>query len=141
MKYKFLFIIFLLTSFNLFSQEYEDPHAYLDWKQIETKHFFINFYPGTENTAKVLAKIAEEVYPSITEIYNHEPDTKVSLIVKDYGDYSNGASYYYDNKIEIWASALDFDLRGTHNWLRNVFTHEFTHLIQSSRFLFTVDEL
>ena len=130
MKYKFIFIIFLLTSFSLLSQEYEDPHAYLDWKQIETKHFFINFHPGTENTAKVLAKIAEEVYPAITSIYNHEPDTKVSLIIKDYGDYSNGASYYYDNKIEIWATALDFDLRGTHNWLRNVFTHEFTHLIQ-----------
>ena len=35
-----------------------------------------------------------------------------------------------DNKVEIWASSLDFDLRGTHNWLRNVVTHEFTHIVQ-----------
>ena len=25
---------------------------------------------------------------------------------------------------------MDFELRGTHNWLRNVITHEFTHIIQ-----------
>ncbi|HLP17157.1 MAG TPA: biopolymer transporter Tol, partial [Bacteroidota bacterium] len=34
------------------------------------------------------------------------------------------------NKIMLWAPALDFDLRGTHNWLRNVITHEFTHIVQ-----------
>jgi WD40 repeat protein len=132
MKFKLYLItsLLFLSSFNLFSQEYEDFHPYLYWKQIETKHFFINFHEGTENTAYILAKIAEEVYPAITEIYNYEPDSKISLIVKDHSDYSNGAAYYYDNKIELWASSLDVDLRGTHNWLRNVFTHEFTHMIQ-----------
>src|SRR5512140_1154940 len=45
-------------------------------------------------------------------------------------DYSNGAAYFYDNKIEIYAPNLDFELRGTHNWLRNVVTHEFTHIVQ-----------
>jgi WD40 repeat protein len=25
---------------------------------------------------------------------------------------------------------MDFDFRGTHNWLRNVITHEFTHIVQ-----------
>ncbi|HCT54217.1 MAG TPA: hypothetical protein DF712_17355, partial [Balneola sp.] len=29
-----------------------------------------------------------------------------------------------------WLPALDTPLRGTHNWLRNVITHEFTHIIQ-----------
>jgi len=132
MKFKYIFLVAVLwlCSFNLSAQEYEDMHPYLNWKQIETKHFYINFHPGAENTARVLAKIAEEVYPVVTGIYQHEFDTKLSLIVKDYGDYSNGAAYYFDNKIEIWATSLDFDLRGTHNWLRNVFTHEFAHLVQ-----------
>ncbi|MCK7524862.1 MAG: hypothetical protein MZV64_48280 [Ignavibacteriales bacterium] len=52
---------------------------------------------------------------------------KFTYVIKDIDDYSNGATYFFDNKIEIWTSALDFDLRGAHNWLRNVISHEFTH--------------
>ena len=62
-------------------------------------------------------------------LYDYEPST-VHYVIKDIDDYSNGATYFFDNKIEIWTSALDFDLRGTHNWLRNVISHEFTHMVQ-----------
>jgi WD40 repeat protein len=75
-------------------------------------------------------KIAEEIYDPITSLYNCRPDTKVTFVIKDVSDYSNGATYFFDHKIEIWASALDFELRGTHNWLRNVVSHEFAHDIQ-----------
>jgi Tol biopolymer transport system component len=129
-KKYFSFFIFFIFNYSLIAQDIEDPHAYLNWQQIETVHFFINFHPGAEKTARLVAKIAEDIFPAITKIYNHEPDTKISFIIKDYSDNSNGASYFFDNKIEIWASSMDFDLRGTHNWLRNVITHEFTHMIQ-----------
>ncbi|MGA2623791.1 MAG: biopolymer transporter Tol [Bacteroidota bacterium] len=105
-------------------------HPELEWHTIETQHFFINFHDGAERTAQVVAKIAEEIYGPVTTLYQHIPDQKVSFVIKDYDDYSNGAAYFFDNKVEIWASALDFDLRGTHNWLRNVVTHEYTHIIQ-----------
>jgi Tol biopolymer transport system component len=105
-------------------------HAELEWRTIETPHFFVHFHNGTDRTARTVAKIAEEIYGPVTSLYDHEPDQKVSLVIKDYDDYSNGGAYFYDNKIEIWAPALDFDLRGTHNWLRNVITHEFTHIVQ-----------
>jgi Tol biopolymer transport system component len=105
-------------------------HPELDWFTITTEHFFVHYHSEAERTAKVVAKIAEDVYEPITSIYNHKPDSKVSFIIKDYDDYSNGAAYFYDNKVEIWATSMDFDLRGTHNWLRNVITHEFTHIIQ-----------
>ncbi|MDZ7261481.1 MAG: hypothetical protein ONB05_05180, partial [candidate division KSB1 bacterium] len=72
---------------------------------------------------------AEEMYWPVTSLYLYEPDGKVHFIIRDHDDISNGVTYYYDNKIEIWASAMDFELRGTHNWLRNVVTHEFTHMI------------
>ncbi len=105
-------------------------HPELDWRTIETQHFFVNYHRGAERTARVVAKVAEDIYGPVTALYQHEPDGKVSFIIKDYDDYSNGAAYFFDNKIEIWASALDFDLRGTHNWLRNVVTHEFTHIVE-----------
>ena len=130
-----LVVLLLLVTLSalplrLLSQEEHFNHTELNWFTIETPHFFVNYHTGEERTAKVVAKVAEEIYGPVTSLYHHEPDQKVSFIIKDYDDYSNGAAYFYDNKIEIWAPSLDFDLRGTHNWLRNVVTHEFTHIIQ-----------
>ncbi|MFI5251377.1 MAG: biopolymer transporter Tol [Bacteroidota bacterium] len=122
--------IFLFVFPALLIAQDDFYHPELEWHTIETKHFFVNFHDGEERTARAIAKIAEDIYGPVTTLYNHEPDQKVSFVVKDYDDYSNGAAYFFDNKIEIWASSLDFDLRGTHNWLRNVITHEFTHVVQ-----------
>ncbi len=102
----------------------------LNWRTIETKHFYVDYYDGEQRTAELVAKIAEEIYGPLTELYHHKPDQKVSFIIWDTDDYSNGETYFYDNKINIWASSLDFALRGTHDWLRNVVTHEFTHEIE-----------
>ncbi len=110
-----------------FGAEYNHPE--LKWSTIETEHFFVHFHNGAEHTGKVTAKIAEEIFAPITSLYDYKPDGKIHFVIKDYDDFSNGAAYYLDNKVEIWASALDFELRGTHNWLRNVITHEFTHMI------------
>ena len=105
-------------------------HPELSWRVIETDHFKVTYHDGAERTARVVAVIAEEIYQPVTSLYRHEPDEKVSFIIKDYDDISNGAAYFYDNKIEIYAPSMDFELRGTHNWLRNVITHEFTHIVQ-----------
>jgi hypothetical protein len=119
---------FLFLGHSSFSQDVYHPE--LEWKTIETEHFLIHYHEGAERTGRVVAKIAEDIYGPITSLYNHQPDQKVSFIIKDYDDYSNGAAYFYDNKVEIWAPSMDFDFRGTHNWLRNVITHEFTHIVQ-----------
>ena len=62
-------------------------------------------------------------------MYDYKPKQKTHIIFTDVDDISNGAAYYYDNKIVIWTSPLDFDLRGSHRWLQNVITHEFTHIV------------
>jgi Tol biopolymer transport system component len=114
----------------LTAQENHYNHGELTWRTLETNHFFIHYHTGAERTARVIANVAEDIYGPVTALYRYEPEHKVSFVIKDHDDYSNGAAYFYDNKIEIWAPSLDFDLRGTHNWLRNVITHEFTHIIQ-----------
>jgi len=124
-----LFTAFLFAGAARAQFEPEFTHPELKWRTIETPHFFVHFHNGAEHTAKLTAKIAEDVYTPITALYGYVPDGKIHFVIKDYDDLSNGAAYYLDNKVEIWASALDFELRGTHNWLRNVITHEFTHMI------------
>ncbi|MEW6193762.1 MAG: biopolymer transporter Tol [Bacteroidota bacterium] len=125
---KKFFLISLLIPFTLFAQfnEYEPEY---EWLTIKGEHVFVHYHPEAERTARTILKIAEEIWGPITSLYEYEPEY-VHYVVKDIDDYSNGATYFFDNKIEIWASALDFDLRGSHNWLRNVISHEFTHMVQ-----------
>jgi Tol biopolymer transport system component len=118
----------MVSSVVLAQEDFHHPE--LEWQTIETKHFLVHFHTGASWTAHEVAKIAESIYGPITKLYDHEPDQRVSLIIRDHDDYSNGAAYFYDNRIEIWASSLDFELRGTHPWLWNVISHEFTHVIQ-----------
>ncbi|MCH7939488.1 MAG: hypothetical protein IID13_07060 [Candidatus Marinimicrobia bacterium] len=105
-------------------------HPELDWQTFETEHFLIHFHQGTERSAREAATVAEKVYGPITRMYNFEPAAKTHLIIKDVDDDSNGLAYFYDNKIEIWARPLDYDLRGSHRWMQGVITHEFVHIIQ-----------
>lgn len=109
---------------------FDYPQNHLDWFTIESEHFQIHFQEGNDRTAQQVSRIAEEVYKPITELYQFEPNTQVHIILRDRQDYANGAAYFYDNKIEIWVSALDSPLRGTTDWFRNVITHEFTHIVQ-----------
>lgn len=129
-KRTLVFLFLIMVSSNLAFSQDEFIHPELTWRTIETKHFYVDYHQGEERTAQLVAKIAEEMYGPVTSLYHYEPTQKVSLILWDTDDYSNGETYFFDNKINIWASSLDFELRGTHNWLRNVVTHEFTHDVQ-----------
>ena len=106
-------------------------HPELEWQDFETEHFRILYHQGLEGAAARAAQIVEAAYGPITELYGYAPDDKVRIVLKDYDDYANGAAFFYHDTIEIWTTSLDheFDLRGTSDWLRNVLTHEFTHIV------------
>ena len=125
---KIILLSFLFLQVSLFAQ-FTEFHPQLNWLTIKGKKIQVHYHEGAERTARVVAKIADEIWDPICSLYEYEPE-EVHYIIKDIDDYSNGATYFFDNKIEIWTSALDFDLRGTHNWLRNVISHEFTHMVQ-----------
>lgn len=126
----FFGVLFFLSASIAHAQFENYNHPELKWYTIQTEHFNIHFHSGQERTPNLIAKIAEEIYGPVTRAYHFEPDDRIDIIVRDHDDYSNGAAFYYDNKIEIWAPSLEFLLRGTNNWLRNVVTHEVTHMIQ-----------
>jgi Tol biopolymer transport system component len=124
-----VFISNILLAFLAISQDTFN-HPELEWRTIETKHFLVHFHNGEERTASEIAHIAESIYGPVTTMYNHEPDQRVSFFIRDHDDYSNGGSYFYENRIEIYAPAMDYEWRGIHPWLWNVITHEFTHMVQ-----------
>ena len=121
-----IYLIFL----SILSTQSWFNHSELNWHTFETAHFIIHHHNETERSAYEAANIAENIYFQVTSYYEFEPHSKTHIIIKDVNDYANGAAYFFDNKIEISALPLDFRLRGSHNWLQNVITHEFTHIIQ-----------
>ncbi len=123
------FIATIVSAICLLSGQLDYNHPELEWQTIETEHFQIHFYPATESTAREGATVAESIYPHVTGLYNYEPPDKTDLVFLDTDDFSNGIAFYYDNKIYIWATPVDFILRGSHRWLQNVITHEFTHIV------------
>ncbi|PKD44098.1 hypothetical protein [Rhodohalobacter barkolensis] len=119
------------TSYSQTSPQFYDyPQNHLPWFTIESDHFLIHFQEGSIVSAERTAAIADSVYYPITELYEYVPDRKISIVLRDREDYSNGAAFFFDNKIEIWTPPLDTPLRGTHDWLDNVIPHEFTHMVQ-----------
>ncbi|MFH5883196.1 hypothetical protein ACG2F4_02710 [Halalkalibaculum sp. DA3122] len=115
---------------QLSPSNYDYPFHHLKWYTLESEHFLVHFQEGNSRSAQVTSRIAEEIYPHITELYGLEPTSRTSIVLNDREDYSNGAAYFFDNQIEIWIPALNSPLRGTHNWLRDVISHEFTHIVQ-----------
>ena len=124
---KISFYFLILNAFMNGQVDYNHPE--FNWFTFETAHFKVHYHEETENTARESATVAEAIYHPITDFYSFKPEEKTHIVLLDPDDYSNGAAYYYDNKIVIWASPLDFELRGSHRWLQNVITHEFAHII------------
>ena len=103
-------------------------HSELEWKTIDTEHFAVHFHDGVEASAFEVARIAEAIYIPITKLYEYEPD-RIHIHITDRAGLPEGAAYYYLNRIDIDTDDIDFYLRGNANWLRNVITHEFTHMV------------
>ncbi len=98
---------------------------------IVTDHFRIHYTGGAQGTARRVADVAEEVFPSLAAAYDYYDDfSPIHVLVLDSSDLlGNGLADYYSNLIVIWATPLDMDLRGSHDWIKNVLTHELTHVM------------
>ena len=130
-----LLLLLLALSAETHAQFFSDiNHPELEWFEIETEHFLITHHDGAEAFARRVAVIAEEVYEPVTQLYEFEPEDKPRILVRDIDDANRSAYYPGTNTIDFWATGLthDFELRGAKtDWVRNVFTHEFTHLIST----------
>jgi hypothetical protein len=101
----------------------------LEWKSFETEHFIIHYYPEESWTARKIAKYAEIMYPKITGYFNYPLKEKVHFVVRDQEDNSNGFAVYNEDWVTIWSLGLYYRLRGRQEWIPDVVTHEFAHIV------------
>ena len=76
---------FFLTCFMFgfsYAQIVHYNHPELDWQTFETEHFKIHYYDETEPIAREGAFAAEEIYPAVTKMYEHEPNKKTHIHTK-----------------------------------------------------------
>lgn len=107
--------------------------AHVDWRSSETEHFRFTYPRELEPAAEYIAGIAESVAEEKLNRYRIKFPNKVEFIVRE-DIFSNGWANSFQNTMTVWISDWDFPIRSTHDWLRDVVTHEFSHLvsIQSS---------
>jgi len=95
----------------------------------EAGHFRIHYSPETQETAREVGIVAEGMFYQLVTAFNvHERFQPIDILVTDDIDVGNGYADYYQNQIAIWAANLDWQLRGTHEWVRNVISHELAHV-------------
>jgi WD40 repeat protein len=109
-----------------------DPE--LRFRQLATEHFVLYFHQNEEGLAERLAPIAEETWRTLEQPLGVRPPRRTRVVLADQTELFNGYAtpVPYDTVV-LYAvtpsgSDADFD-----DWLRLIFTHEFTHIVHLDR--------
>lgn len=103
-----------------------------DWFTRETTYFTIHYDALNVDSADELASMCDAIYLDVTARFHFPLKHKIHVVVIDSNDTTNGAALSNLDWVLIQPTALyldSFNLRGRSNWLKNVFTHEFTHIV------------
>lgn len=98
------------------------------WKSATTEHFVYHYPSEYQEHAAQIGRFTEAVYDSITKRYHSELPGKVDLVIRN-SLFSNGEANPVYNMMNVWLTDWDFKIRSTHNWMNDVVTHEFSHLV------------
>lgn len=106
----------------------------LRFRVLSTPHFVIHFHQGEDWLAQRLAVIAEDTWRALARPLGVTPPARTRVVLADQTELFNGyATPVPYNTVVLYAvtpsgSGSDFD-----DWLRLMFTHEFTHIVHLDR--------
>lgn len=125
---KKLLLLFLIShSVNVFA-----VNPYLDWKTIESDHFYIHYANTYLNQAKQVATIAEAAHEKLVSVIAWQPKQKTHLVLSDVTDQPNGYAISFPfNRSVLYLSPPDEAnaLEDFENWLQTLIEHEYTHIL------------
>ncbi|MEI9937166.1 MAG: hypothetical protein WDO69_08060 [Pseudomonadota bacterium] len=108
-----------------------DP--YLEWYTVKTPHFRVHYHGGEEDIAQRTASSAESVYQRLVPQLGWAPKQVTEIVITDDTDSANGsASTLPYNVVRLFATAPDdmSPLGDYDNWINELITHEYTHILQ-----------
>jgi len=121
-----LWSIALISHANIFHD------SNLDWKTIETEHFYLHYHNGEEQLVRDFLPTANQVQKEVSQFLNWTPQDKTHVVFTDEFDVSNGfATVFPRNNTHIFLAAPDdiFSLEDHNGWLELVFRHEYLHIV------------
>lgn len=128
-------LLFYILSFSFISNAQYDISRFNAYNQklytFESEHFRFHAPMDLKHVAEKTARILERLYPIYYNVYSIKLPQKTEVLIFDTEE-SNGWADDVHNMIAIWANDIDWNLRGTTNWLENVVAHEYAHLISLS---------
>jgi hypothetical protein len=108
----------------------------LRFRTMTTTHFVIYFHQGEARTAARLSVIAEDTWQKLKTPLGTTPPARTHVILVDQTEVSNGFAtpVPYDTVFitAVWPAGSEF-IGNLDDWLRLVFTHEFTHIVHLDR--------
>jgi hypothetical protein len=111
------------------------PAPYRRWRTIDTPHFTVHAPAGLEREGRAAGAAAERAYAALSRDLV-PPRGRISLVVSDDADYSNGyATVVPSNRIVVFATppVQAQALRLNEDWLELLITHELTHVFHLDR--------
>ncbi len=108
----------------------------LRFRTLRTEHFIVYFHQGAEPLARRLAALAEETYELLQRPFGVAPPRRTHVVLVDQTELANGSAtpLPYDTIVvtAAWPAGYEF-IGDVDDWLRLVFTHEFTHIVHLDR--------
>lgn len=118
-----IFMLFLLIPFQALGA----PEV--EWRYFETEHFKIVYHPEVLDQANAVATIAESVLSDQARFTGFKLYRKIAIIVSGLDDFANGFAVPRD-VMKVWVNPLYTSTRVDQDWLKNLVTHELTHIVQ-----------
>lgn len=128
-KKGFLTICFFLILVSGYSQYFDtgqDP-AFINWKQINTRQFQIIFPQESEDKARFVAAIFEDLLNKGGKNLKRKPK-KFSVILHTHSATSNGMVAWAPKRMEMYATSPQDN--NAQLWLAHLATHEYRHVVQ-----------
>lgn len=127
-----LFAVFLALALAVCTRAAHAGDPRLEWYTLQTPHFRVNFHGGLEPLARRTAYIAEHVYGVLGRQLDQRPSEVVEILLTDDTDFANGSAGAVPyNTIRLFATAPDdmSALGDYDDWLNELVTHEYTHIV------------
>ena len=127
-----LFLFLLLFPVAATAGPY-DPR--LHWRTVDTEHFSFHYTEGEEEVVQRLVALSEPVYESLSAKFNAHPWGRTEVVVVDNNDDANGFTTiipYNWITLRVVAPTADSSLADYDDWLRELFVHEYTHVLHLS---------
>ena len=102
------------------------------WRTLQTEHFYIHYYNGSEAAAERAALLLERAHDRLTVGLGHEPWLRTHVVMTDGTDEANGVANavpFPRITANITAPGSMSVLEAYDDWLDILLTHEYTHVV------------